>query len=291
MPARRRSLFSQEIPDPIPDNYTEILLFDLNINNFPHPNPKSRPQIATVEAVRTSDGQTLWHAGSGATLKAPRSPTNWRAANTCSPAAEGSSSPSPCLAQWPPRNSQRNNPRACPDSFPIFGAIERSGRIFDALLLLSVDPMMRSKVGRMQTALALPGFEGSRKQRVLVSEVSIETAKGASALSCKSLNLTWRTSHGTFKLSDIHPNSATAVHVSFSGWPTILEIARTNSEGIFSFRHRHISATVRCRDQSATSRFWTAAPAKSTACRLYDGCRTLEPVRGYSPSENWILHR
>jgi hypothetical protein len=24
---------------------------------------------------------------------------------------------------------------------------------------------------------------------------------------------------------------------------------------------------------------------------LYDGCRTLEPVRGYSPSENWILHR
>jgi hypothetical protein len=24
---------------------------------------------------------------------------------------------------------------------------------------------------------------------------------------------------------------------------------------------------------------------------LYDRCRTLEPVRGYSPSENWILHR
>jgi hypothetical protein len=43
----------------------------------------------------------------------------------------------------------------------------------------------------------------------------------------KSLKLTWGTSHGRFNLSDIRPNSQAALQVSFSGFPTTLEISET----------------------------------------------------------------
>jgi hypothetical protein len=60
---------------------------------------------------------------------------------------------------------------------------------------------------------------------------------------CKSLNLTWRTSHGSFKLSDSCPNSGTGVHVSFSGWPTVrTEFVNTSS---VTHEERAALATIR----------------------------------------------